>query len=106
MPILIYITCANKEETRKIARHLIEQKLIACANYFAMESMYWWKENIEESTEYVLIAKGVKEDFVTLQTHVKDLHSYEVPCIVSVPIIDANPDYLTWIQESTQNIYR
>ena len=106
MPIFIYISCANKEEAKLIARTLVEKKLIACANLFPMESIYWWKNDIEESLEYVLIAKGMQEDFEALKMLVKDLHSYEIPCIVALPIADGNADYLEWIQTSTkkQNI--
>ena len=102
MPILIYITCANKEETRRIAKGLIEEKLIACANIFPMESIYWWQESIEESMEYVLIAKGMEKDFDALTSRVKNLHSYEVPCIITVPITNGNADYLSWIGQSTK----
>jgi len=102
MPILIYITCPQREKARVLARKLVEEKLIACAHIFPMESIYWWKDVIEEHAEYVIIAKGMEKDFAMLTARVKDLHSYEVPCIVSVPITDGNTDYLTWIQTSTQ----
>lgn len=102
MPILIYITCPAKEAARVLARKLVEEKLIACANIFPMESIYWWKENIEERAEYIIIAKGMEKDFAVLTARVKDLHDYEVPCIVSVPITDGSTDYLAWIQKSTQ----
>ena len=103
MPILIYITCASKEEARRIARELIEKKLMACANIFPIESIYWWKNAIEEATEYVIIAKAMETDFEELEQQAKHLHSYEVPCIVAVPITNGNQDYLTWIEASTQN---
>ena len=102
MPILIYITCADKDEARRLSKVLLEEKLIACVNIFPMESMYWWQGDIVESMEYVVIAKGMPADFEALIMRVKDLHSYEVPCIVSVPITGGNSDYLEWIKESTK----
>ncbi|MGF1669268.1 MAG: divalent-cation tolerance protein CutA [Balneolaceae bacterium] len=99
----IYITTKNKEEARKIGRALVEEKLAACANIIdGMESIYSWKDNIESDNECILIAKTVNHNVKKLTKRVKELHSYEVPCIVSITITEqeGNEEYLDWLTKS------
>ena len=83
---LIYVTTSNKEEARKIGRKLIEEKLAECINIIGnVESIYWWKEKIEEANEAVLLVK-TKEELVSEATSkIKELHSYEYPCVLVIP---------------------
>lgn len=99
----IYITTKNKEEARKIGRELVENKLAACVNIIDnMNSIYWWKGEIQDDTETVLIAK-TKEGLVQeLIKKVKEMHSYDCPCIVSLPIKSGNKEYLKWIEKNTK----
>lgn len=99
----IYITTKDKEEARKIGRELVEKKLAACVNIIDnMNSIYWWQGKVEEDTEVVLIAK-TKENLVQdLIKKVKEMHSYDCPCIVSLPIKEGNEDYLRWIEDNTK----
>ncbi len=101
MYIVVYITCESRKQARKITKNLMKEHLIACANMMPIESMFWWKGEIQKEEEYLLIAKAREEDFERLKIRAKELHSYQVPCIVSVPLLDANEDYLSWILEST-----
>lgn len=97
----IYITCANRTEALTIGRKLVEERIVACINIIdGMTSCYWWEGNIEEATEAILIAKTSGENVDTLIIRVKQLHSYDVPCVVSLPIEAGNADYLAWISES------
>ena len=95
--ILAYITSKDKEEAKSIAKHLLEKKLIACANIFPIESLYWWKNNIEEEDEFVLIAKTLKEKFNEVKEEVKRIHSYSTPCILKIET-EANLEFLEWVK--------
>jgi periplasmic divalent cation tolerance protein len=95
---LCYITTSSKDEARVIGRALVEKKLAACVNILdAMESLYWWEGKIETGHEAVLIAKTDASLVDPLIALVKALHSYSVPCVLSVPIEKGNPDYLAWL---------
>jgi periplasmic divalent cation tolerance protein len=100
---LIYITTGGPEEARVIAKELVSERLAACANIFEnMRSLYWWGGEIQEDKEVVLIAKTKESLVPRLIEKVKSLHSYDCPCIVSLPIIDGNKPFLDWIVEETK----
>ncbi len=99
---LVYITTENNEEARRIGKVLVEEKLAACVNIHPIESVYRWKGNIEEDIEAAMLAKtraGLVDEVIK---RVKELHSYEVPCIISISIEKGNHDYFKWIEESTR----
>jgi len=97
----IYITFPNKTEALTLGRILVERKLVACVNIIdGMTSCYWWEGKVEEATEAILIAKTTAAKVDELIAEVKRQHSYDVPCVISLPIEQGNPDYLTWISES------
>jgi len=99
--IVVFVTCANKEEGEKISQALVEKKLVACVNLIPeITSRYWWQGKIETSNEVLLIIKSKKSLFKEIVAEVKRLHSYTVPEIIALPIIDGNKDYLDWIEES------
>jgi len=79
--ILLYTTVPSKEVALQIARSLLEKKLIACANIPAITSMYQWKDAIENSDEFVLLAKSTSELKEQLIKELKNLHPYETPAI-------------------------
>jgi len=96
-----YITTSSKEEARAIGRTLVEKRLAACVNILdGMESMYWWENQIESAHETVLIAKTESGRVDRLIATVKALHSYSVPCVVSLPIENGNADYLAWLKSN------
>ena len=97
----IYIVAKDEEEAEKITHFLIREKLVACMNYFPIKSVYWWKGDIEESREVAMIAKTRADLADRVIEQVKQLHSYEIPCVVSWIIEKGNPAYLAWIKEST-----
>ncbi|MEJ2037688.1 MAG: divalent-cation tolerance protein CutA [Desulfosarcinaceae bacterium] len=97
---MIYMTTADKTEARRIGEHLVKSRLAACVNILDhMNSMYIWKEQFQDDQETVMIAKTTEEKVPPLIEAVKALHSYECPCIVSVPISDGNPAFLQWIAD-------
>ena len=100
MYIVVFITASSKKEARKIARGLLEEKLVACVNIIdEVESLFWWQGKIDSAKEALLVSKTKKELFNKLAKKVKSLHSYSVPEIISLPIISGNKDYLKWIKE-------
>lgn len=95
--VLMYITNPSKEGARKISKKLLEEKLIACANIFPIESIYLWEGKIAEEPEFVLIAKTTEENFGKAKALVEKIHPYDVPCVLKIPV-EANERYLKWVQ--------
>jgi periplasmic divalent cation tolerance protein len=99
---LFYITCKNSVEAKKIANHLIKTKLIACANIIpSVHSIFLWKGKTSKSKESVIIGKTKKKLISKIIQSVKNIHSYDVPCIVFMNITDGNKPFLNWINSST-----
>jgi periplasmic divalent cation tolerance protein len=96
--ILVYITNPTKEEAKKIARHLVERKLIACANIFPTKSLYSWEGKLADEEEFVLFGKTKEENYVRIVTEVEKIHSYDVPCILKLPM-EANKKYENWLKK-------
>jgi len=95
---LVYMTAGNKDEARTIGRELVASRLAACVNIIDnMRSIYWWEGEIQEDTEVIFIAKTTESGLPALIEKVKALHSYDCPCIVSLPISGGNPDFLKWV---------
>jgi periplasmic divalent cation tolerance protein len=100
---ICYVTAGSREEALAIGRALVEERLAACANLLdGMTSVYWWHGKLEQAREAVLIAKTRTELVPALSARVKQLHSYDCPCVVALPIADGNPDYLAWIVSETR----
>ena len=99
----IYMTAASKAEARNIGKALVESRLAACVNILDnMQSIYRWEEKIQEDSEVVLIAKTTEALVPRLIDKVKSLHSYDCPCIVSLPVIDGYPPFLDWIKTEVE----
>jgi periplasmic divalent cation tolerance protein len=100
-----YLTAGSKVEALRIGRALVEERLAACANVLdGMTSMYWWKGTLEQADEAVLIVKTRAELVDRLTARVRELHGYDCPCVVSLPITGGNPDYLAWIVAEAQPV--
>ena len=96
--IFIYITNPTKTEAKNIARHLLNKKLIACANiYSGVKSLYRWQGRIAEETEFVLILKTIDKNFGAVKKEVEKIHSYKIPCIVKIPA-SSNKKYFDWLR--------
>ncbi|MBB5021124.1 divalent-cation tolerance protein CutA [Desulfurispira natronophila] len=101
--IVVYITAGSREEARAIGKVLVEERLAACVNILGeIESMYWWEGEAQRDQEISLIAKTRSDLFAQLNQRVAEVHSYDCPCIVSLPISDVNPPFLQWIEEQTR----
>ena len=98
---VILSTAANSEEAKKIARHLVRERLAACINIVPkITSIYEWKGEIVEDSEVLLIIKAA--DFAKVEEAIKQLHSYEVPEIISFEIDKGSRDYLEWMRDVLQ----
>ena len=99
--IQIQWTCSTVEEAKKICSSLVERRLIACANIISnVESIYLWKGEVETSSEVKVYLKTVDEKFSAIQAYILEHCSYEVPEILKVAVLDGNPTYLQWLEES------
>ncbi|HQP09921.1 MAG TPA: divalent-cation tolerance protein CutA [Candidatus Omnitrophota bacterium] len=101
MYIVVFVMAKNREEADKIAGHLVENKLVACANIIeGVRSVFWWNGKIDAADETLLILKSKRNSFKKIIKAVTALHSYEVPEIIALPIVAGNKSYLKWIGES------
>ena len=101
--IVVLVTCSSMEEAEKIGNSLVEKKLAACVNVVPeIKSIFYWKGKISREKEILLIAKSRMELFESIQSKVKELHSYEVPQIIALPIEAGSEKYLGWIKMETQ----
>jgi len=99
--IVVLVTVRNVRECKRIARHLLEKKLVACANLVPLvHSLYHWKGKIADEKECLMILKTNRELFGSLRVEVEKLHSYSLPEVIALPIIDGAPNYLNWLTES------
>lgn len=101
--IAVYITHESEKAAKLLCDHLLEKKLIACANIFPMASSYWWAGAITNEQEWVSIVKTTQENWKTLSNEVSVQHPYEVPCIMKMEV-SANEAYENWIQESVVKV--
>lgn len=99
----VYITCGSADEAKGLARKLLEERLIGCANISGgVTSMYWWDDAVQEDEEWVLVAKTQPVLFDAVNERVGQLHSYQVPCVIALPIQQGNPAYLSWLAGETR----
>ena len=96
--VLLYITAPNREEAIAVARDLVNARVVACTNIIEnATSIFWWQGRLEQESEVLIVAKTLGVHVEKVTARVKALHNYDVPCVVAVPIIGGNPDYIAWI---------
>lgn len=97
--IIVLVTTANRQESEKIVQHLLNDKLIACANIVGpVASFFQWLGKIETAEEYLVLMKSRRNLFERLTEVVKTMHSYEVPEILAVPVAEGSRTYLDWLE--------
>jgi periplasmic divalent cation tolerance protein len=102
--IQIYTTTENKDDAGIIAETVVKKRLAACAQVVGpITSTYWWKGTIEEAEEWLCIMKSRKDLFDRLEEAILDVHSYDVPEIVAVPIVIGSQSYLQWLNKEVSN---
>lgn len=96
------VTAPSREEGEKIARALVGERLSACVNVIGgIRSHYRWGDRIEEADEVLLVCKARRTDFGALEKRVKELHSYTVPEVIALHIVEGSPEYLGWLLDET-----
>jgi len=98
MYYLVYITCKNIKEAKKIGKKLVEEKIAACVNIIPkVFSYFYWKNKFESVTESILLAKCSKKNLEKLIKRVKELHSYELPDISAIEIKKGLKEFIEWV---------
>lgn len=104
MALLVYMTAASPEEARTIGDALVTGRLAACVNILGpVQSLFRWKGQVQSETETAFIAKTTQERLDGLTAEVRRLHSYEVPCIIALPILGGDTAFLDWIASETDD---
>lgn len=99
--VVVLVTCGSSEEAERIARALVEERLAACVNVSGpVRSLYRWEGRVCDDQERLLTIKTARPLFDRVRRTVEKLHSYEVPEVLCVPIIDGSPNYLNWLGSS------
>jgi periplasmic divalent cation tolerance protein len=100
---IVLTTASSDDEARKVARHLVEQRLAACVNIVPrIESIYRWQGKVESSHEWLLVIKTSVEKFPAVRDAIRDLHSYDLPECIAVSIDDGSTEYLEWLADSVR----
>lgn len=96
--IVVLCACESEQQAESIARHLIDRRLAACVNIVgSSRSIYRWKEKVEDSREFLLLIKSRRDLFDHLRAAIESLHSYEVPEVIALTVVDGSPSYLGWL---------
>lgn len=96
--IVVFSTCSSQQEAEKIAANLIEKRIAACVNLIpGVHSIYRWRGKVEYSKEILLLIKSTRELLPQLQSEISRMHSYEVPEVLAVPVVDGMESYLEWM---------
>ena len=99
---VVLVTCANAAEARRIAAAAVGSRLAACVNILpgSVTSLYRWKGKVETAKERLLLMKTSRKRLAKLQAKVEQLHSYDLPEFVALPIAAGSRGYLAWLQEN------
>ncbi|HFD81400.1 MAG TPA: divalent-cation tolerance protein CutA [Gammaproteobacteria bacterium] len=98
---IVYCTVPDADTGRRIAATLLEYRLAACVNLIAgVESLYRWKGEVQRDSEVLLMIKARTADYQALERRILELHPYELPEIIAVPLSDGLPAYLDWVKDS------
>jgi len=99
---LLYVTCEDSDEARRIGRALVAERLVACANVLAPHTaIYRWQGEVQEDAEVAMIVKTRTALVDEVSSRIKALHSYDVPCVVALPVAAGNAAFLRWIADET-----
>lgn len=102
--IVVLVTASSEEEARTLGTMLVDQRLVACVNILPkLKSIFQWESKVTEEEECLMILKTVKSLFKALEKVIITQHSYDVPEIIALPIVDGSESYLTWVHDMTQN---
>ncbi len=96
--IVVLTACDSRESATTLARGLVEHRVAACVNIVpGAHSIYHWKGKIEEAAEWLLVIKSRRDLFPALRAAVEKLHTYEVPELIALPVVEGSQPYLAWL---------
>jgi len=99
--IVVLSTCGSEEEGERIARLLVDRRLAACVTVVpGARSFYRWQGKVESADEWILLIKSSRGRFDELRLALQTAHSYEVPELIALPVVEGAPNYLNWLEES------
>lgn len=102
--VVVFSTCANRKEAQKIARAIVEDRLAACVQLLPpIQSIYRWQGNVEQSREVLMLFKTTAAQFPALEKRIAELHSYDTPEIIAVPVVAGAEKYLAWLRGAGQS---
>jgi periplasmic divalent cation tolerance protein len=100
---VVLVTAGSKGEAEAIAHSLIQARFAACVSLMPIQSVYTWQDKVYQEEEWQLMIKTDLNQFADLETKIREIHSYEVPEIIALPILAGSQPYLDWISEQTQS---
>ncbi|MBD1998891.1 divalent-cation tolerance protein CutA [Leptolyngbya sp. FACHB-541] len=100
---VVLVTAASRAEVEAIAQTLIQARLAACVSLMPIQSVYTWQGKVHQEEEWQLMIKTDLNQFADLEAKIREIHSYEVPEIIALPILAGSQPYLNWIAEQTQS---
>lgn len=98
----MYVTAPNIETAKRLARELLDRRLVACANFWPIASLYRWEGAMQDDAEVAMLLKTRAAIVPELERAIRASHPYQVPCIVAWPIADGSAPYLAWVAEETK----
>jgi periplasmic divalent cation tolerance protein len=101
--VVIFVTAPEAEAAAEIARYLLGKRLVACVNIVpSIRSLYWWRGQLEESDEVLMVLKARREDVAAIAEQIRELHAYAVPEVVAAEVVGGLEAYLEWIVAETE----
>ncbi len=101
--IIVFVTTRDVAEAEKISKILVEEKLAACCNIVdKIRSIYFWDDKVCDENESLILIKTHSSNFKKLEKRIHSLHSYEVPEIVAIPVVQGSKEYLKWVKKNSR----
>lgn len=101
--LVVMVTVPSKKDSENISKTVLDKKLCACVNIVGgVRSLFYWKNKIDDTEEFLLIIKTNKEKYKELEDSIKKIHPYSVPEIIALPIAFGSNDYLDWINDTVK----
>ena len=99
--IVVLSTCGSQEEAERLAREVVERRLAACVNVIPrVASFYRWQGKLESAEEWLLLIKSTRERFEDLKNALEKAHTYELPEVIALPVVDGSANYLNWLESN------
>lgn len=99
--LLVLTTIGSEEDAARLGRSLVEKRLVACVNMVGpVRSVFLWKGKVEDESERLLLMKTRADRYAELETAIQELHPYDVPEVIAIPIERGSQAYLSWVDEN------